>query len=75
MTKKKEEPAKAGKKKRADKQSTAGPDESEPGPASKIIDLKGMTAEEALKLALATPWPAEKKTAGKESDSEPAARD
>lgn len=72
MTRKKAEPPAGGKKKRG-KPSTSEPAESEPGPASKIIDLKGMSAEEALKLALSTPWPVEKKKAADpEIDSESA---
>lgn len=57
MTRRNEEPAMAGKKKRTVKKATAGPGEYEPGPASKIIDMKGLSAEDALRLALATPPP------------------
>jgi len=73
LTKKKAATPAASGKQRRGKQSGAGSAESEPGPASKIIDLKGLSGEEALKLALATPWPAEKrKAAGPDVDSEPA---
>lgn len=71
MTRRKDEPANAGKRKQAGKQAAAGPDEPECGPASKIIDMKGMSAEDALRLALATPWRDDKKkTADPEVDSE-----
>lgn len=65
MTRRKAEPAKAGKKTREVPHAATASDESECGPASKIIDMKGLSAEDALRLALTTPWRDEKKkTAG-----------